>query len=137
MKNYEYGPTYISWRRMRQRVNHRPEYTGTYIDPRWDDFRNFLADMGERPEGKTLGRINNDGHYTKNNCRWETAREQAQNRSSTSVYGPYIFKEGRSFRFEIKRLGVLKFFKSSGEAEIARARVLEEAGELTRTETML
>jgi hypothetical protein len=130
MSNRDFGPTYISWRRMRQRVKHRPEYAGTYIDPRWDVFANFLADMGERPEGKTLGRINNDGHYTKNNCRWETARQQAQNRSSTSAYGPYIFMEGRSFRFEVKRLGVLRFFKTFQEAEIARARVLQEASEL-------
>ena len=52
---------------------------------RWggpDGFLNFLADMGERPEGLTLDRINNDGNYELKNCRWATPKEQAKNRRS-------------------------------------------------------
>ena len=115
---------------MRQRITHRVEYADIKIDLRWNIFANFLADMGMRPEGKTLGRINNDGHYTKDNCRWETPREQAQNRRNTPKHGPYIHKEGRSWRLEIKRLYVLTFFKTLQEAEVARALVLRNAGEL-------
>lgn len=123
---------------MRQRVNNRrPGYEDITIDPSWDNFKIFLADMGERPDGMTLGRVDNNGNYCKENCRWETAIQQAQNRRNTSPYGPYIFMEGRSFRVEIKRLGVLKFCKTRDEAETVRALALDAAGELgTRTETL-
>jgi hypothetical protein len=42
-------------------------------------FENFLADMGERPAGRTLDRINNSGNYTPRNCRWATAKQQRNN----------------------------------------------------------
>ena len=81
------SPTYLSWANMKARCDNPkntsyPDYGGRGIayDPRWIDFRNFFADMGERPEGLTLERKENDGPYSKTNCKWATPTEQARNR---------------------------------------------------------
>ena len=77
------SPTYISWGRMLTRCyNPNAERYKTYgakgvsVCERWGDFRNFLADMGERPEGKTLGRILDRGNYEPGNVFWMTHDEQ-------------------------------------------------------------
>jgi hypothetical protein len=53
---------------------------GITVCERWDDFAAFLADMGERPPGMSLDRVNNDHGYSAANCRWATRTEQAHNR---------------------------------------------------------
>ena len=78
--------TYRSWVSMRSRCNnsHKKKFEywggrGITVCPEWDSFETFLRDMGERPEGKTIDRIDNDKGYCKENCRWATAKEQRAN----------------------------------------------------------
>lgn len=52
---------------------------GITYDVSWDDFKNFLADMGLPPKGTSLDRIDNNGNYCKENCRWATKTEQMRN----------------------------------------------------------
>lgn len=86
----EKSPTYHTWQGMKARCHNSksPVFDyyggrGVSICERWQKFDNFLADMGVRPEGKTLDRIDPKGDYCPENCRWATWSEQQRNRSST------------------------------------------------------
>jgi len=52
---------------------------GITVSQEWLDFRNFYRDMGDKPLGKSLDRIDNSGNYCKANCRWSTVKEQSRN----------------------------------------------------------
>ena len=83
--------TYYSWVEMRRRCLNKTHYMfprygarGISVCKRWENsFDNFLTDMGIRPEGTSLDRVDNKKGYSKKNCRWATSREQIINRSIT------------------------------------------------------
>lgn len=77
------SPTYIVWQGMVGRCYYpnnasyaRYGGRGISVCKRWRTFTNFLADMGVRPKGRTLDRINSNGNYTPGNCRWATPKQQ-------------------------------------------------------------
>lgn len=80
-------PTYKAWESMVRRCTMPSQSTypsyggrGIVICLRWRDFRNFLEDMGEKPEGMTLDRIDVNGNYEPDNCRWADAKTQHRNK---------------------------------------------------------
>lgn len=80
-------PEYHTWRSMQDRCRNPNSHAwkwyggrGITICERWRKFENFLADMGERPPGLTLDRINYNGNYEPGNCRWATWAVQGANK---------------------------------------------------------
>ncbi len=82
--------TYRTWQHMLGRCKTHPAYVarGIVVCDRWQSFEAFLADMGERPPGRSLDRVDNAGNYEPGNCRWATPREQQAN-MRTNVFLEY------------------------------------------------
>ncbi len=124
-------PTYSSWKSMHDRCKkpHHKAYAdyggrGITICERWQKFENFLADMGERPNGTSLDRFpNNDGNYEPGNCRWADKYQQANNRRTTKLiqrgderlsiaeWARKLGKDPSNFAAMLKRHGVDEGFR--------------------------
>lgn len=92
-------PTYRSWKAMHYRCTKTKNIgyaryggRGIQVCDRWIDFDNFVEDMGIRPIGTTLDRINNDGNYEPGNCQWATKNQQGGNQSTNR----YLSFQGRT-----------------------------------------
>ncbi len=88
-----HSPVYNAWAQMKNRCSN-PNYSGfanyggrgISVCEEWLSFAEFYKDMGEKPKGMTLERVDVNGGYSKENCKWATPREQSLNRRNTRLF---------------------------------------------------
>ena len=92
LSGISHTPEYTTWMSMLSRCENPNDAAykhyggrGITICDEWHDINNFIADMGKKPSGKSLDRIDVNSHYNKNNCRWATPKEQQNNRRNNIV----------------------------------------------------
>ena len=78
--NTKNSGTYRSFHAAKRRCKSNLDYVSRGIEFRFTSFKEFLSLVGERPEGMTLERMDNDGHYESGNVKWATRKEQQNNR---------------------------------------------------------
>ena len=130
--NKNQHPLYVTWQRMRSRC-HNPNHDaypyyggrGIKVCSRWDEFWNFVEDMGDRPTGFWLDRINTNGNYEPSNCRWsDQPRQQRNKRAYGSVKHKWVTLRGNRYRAtwrnpETKRLISCGQYDTAEEAHLA------------------
>lgn len=140
--NREYSPTYHSWQAMCSRTRYPKRDTknkyvnrGISVCERWSSFENFLEDMGERPDGTTLERLNNEVGYYPDNCIWATPTEQARNRRNKKLdYDAALDIAKRMLRGE-RATDIAKMYgiSESLPREIHKGRTWKDAHNAART----
>lgn len=141
-------PLYQTYKGMLSRCNHvNSKYYSYYggrgikVAKRWTGptgFKHFVEDMGSKPDGTTLDRKNNNGNYSKYNCRWVSMTEQSLNRrlanvNTSGVAGVHFFKAANmwsayiDFKRKRKNLG---YFHSFADAVVARREAEIERSQL-------
>ena len=97
---------------------------GIFVCERWHDYANFLADMGERPDGLTIERKDNNDGYHPDNCKWATMLEQGANRRNSRKYE---FGGEKLVMAEIVRRTGSKVNPTKASARVAAGKSVEEA----------
>lgn len=123
---------YSSWNCMIQRCTNKkrkayPIYGGRGIkvcDEWLNSFEQFLRDMGERPKGRTLDRIDNEGNYEARNCKWSTPSEQKINQRPCKHYREGIMYSPCGDKYHIKKGGVNSFARDKKLHRSSLMRVL-------------
>lgn len=138
------SPEYHSWRGMRERCNnpknsHYPSYGGRGISypEEWNNFEGFFEDMGVRPEGTTLDRIDVDKNYSKENCKWSTVHEQAMNtRIRASNRSGYKGVYPNNGKFDVSYRGI--YIASFDDIDLAiELRKKYESGEIKLNDSQM
>lgn len=131
---YKHGmiktPEYASWESMRDRCNNPKSHAwrlygarGIKVCPEWDNFSKFYEDMGKRPKGHSLDRIDNSKGYSKENCRWATQKMQCNNRRGNVVF------RGETATQAAERLGLKS---NSVRSRLANGWPIEDAFSFTK-----
>lgn len=130
-----YSSTYRTWKDMIQRCFNKncicyKNYggRGIKISDRWLKFKAFYKDMGTKPKGLTIERIDNDKGYYKENCAWETYITQARNKrlssnNNTGVAGVHWYKQTKKYRVSLCEEGKthhIGYFSTIDQAIVAR-----------------
>jgi hypothetical protein len=121
---------YDTWKTIRQRCNNPrckayPNYggRGIYLASEWNDFWTFVKDMGERPEGFSIERKDNDGPYAPWNCVWADRKAQNSNKRARH-FEPRVYYQRGAWELRIKSRTV-KLCKTEEEALAAKRQLLE------------